>query len=246
MNPTTVATSAIAGKARSVVITGVGRPGQFGDALSRYFARGGARVAIVARTLPESTARAAEMAAAGLDATAFACDLSDHAATAGLADDVHSRFGDVDALVNVAGGFALDGPVADADPLLLGRQFTINAATAYHATRAFLPALRHSRGAVVFVTSAAALPGARVRNIAAYAMAKSAVITLMRAIAQEERANGVRSNAVAPTAIRTASNLEAMPADTRYVEADDLAATICFLCSDTARSITGQVIELAP
>jgi NAD(P)-dependent dehydrogenase (short-subunit alcohol dehydrogenase family) len=67
----------------------------------------------------------------------------------------------------------------------------------------------------------------------------------MRAVAQEERESGVRSNALAPTAIRTATNVESMGQNARYVEREEVADAVYFLCfSDAARSITGQVVQL--
>jgi NAD(P)-dependent dehydrogenase (short-subunit alcohol dehydrogenase family) len=66
----------------------------------------------------------------------------------------------------------------------------------------------------------------------------------MRAVADEERANGVRANAVAPTAIRTEANLSTMGDTTRYVEREDVAAAVSWLCSDASRAVSGQVIRL--
>jgi NAD(P)-dependent dehydrogenase (short-subunit alcohol dehydrogenase family) len=96
----------------------------------------------------------------------------------------------------------------------------------------------------VFFGSAAALPGASVANMAAYATAKGGVLTLMRALAEEERASGVRANALAPTSIRTAANEASMGSDARYVERDDVARMVVWLCSDASRPMTGQVIAL--
>ncbi|MDA1082145.1 MAG: SDR family NAD(P)-dependent oxidoreductase [Gemmatimonadetes bacterium] len=246
MTSPVAAASAPAGVTRSVVITGVARVGQLGDALARSLASDGTRIAIVARKLGDATSRAAEMRADGFDVHPFGCDLSDPAATLVLAQAVMYEFGRVDALVNAAGGFAFSGPVAAADPALLSGQFATNVSTALNATRAFLPALRESRGAIVFVSSAAALPGSRVRHVSAYAMAKTAVLTLMRAVAQEERENGVRSNAIAPGAIRTGTNLSSMPATTRYVEPEVVASAVRFLCSPASEGVTGQVVGLVP
>jgi NAD(P)-dependent dehydrogenase (short-subunit alcohol dehydrogenase family) len=78
-----------------------------------------------------------------------------------------------------------------------------------------------------------------------YAASKAGVTALMRAVAQEERANGIRSNALAPTAIRTGANLDSMGDKFAYVERESVAAVIAFLCSREAVNITGQVIELA-
>jgi NAD(P)-dependent dehydrogenase (short-subunit alcohol dehydrogenase family) len=123
--------------------------------------------------------------------------------------------------------------------------FAINLTTTYLATRAFLPLVRAARGAIVSFASEAVLPGSRIAGMAAYAAAKTGVATLMYAVAQEERANGVRANAVAPGAIRTTSNIESMGADKHYVEREDVAAAVAWLCSSEAKAVTGQVIRLS-
>jgi NAD(P)-dependent dehydrogenase (short-subunit alcohol dehydrogenase family) len=231
---------------RSVVVTGVGKAGQVGESIAAAFASDGAVVSLIARSIADATARAAELRAKGHTVHPFACDLTDADAVARLAGKVSAAAGGVDALVNVAGGFAMSGPVAASDPAVLASQIAINVTTAFNSTRAFLPALRSSRGSIVFFSSASALPGGRVKEMSAYAIAKSGVLALMRAVAQEERANGVRANALAPTAIRTATNLASMDAGTKYVERDSVAAVIRFLCSGAASNVSGQVFELAP
>jgi NAD(P)-dependent dehydrogenase (short-subunit alcohol dehydrogenase family) len=78
----------------------------------------------------------------------------------------------------------------------------------------------------------------------AYAAAKAGVLALMQAVSQEERKNGVRANAVAPTMIRTAMNVSDMGADRNYVERESVADAVRWLCSDGARDVTGQTIRL--
>lgn len=231
---------------RSVVVTGVARRGQIGDVIARAFAASGHRVSIVAKSIDDAKACAAEMRGDRLDAHPFACDLTDPVAAAELARQVLTNAGRVDTLVNVAGGFAMSGPVAESNPAVWAQQLAINLGTAYAATRAFLPAIRDARGAIVYLASATALPGARVKNAAAYAAAKGGVLTLMRAVAQEEHANGVRANAVAPGTVRTPDNVAAMPTDAAFVEPESIASVVLFLCSPQAAQITGQVIELTP
>jgi NAD(P)-dependent dehydrogenase (short-subunit alcohol dehydrogenase family) len=228
-----------------VVLTGIGRPGQTGEVVARAALARGARMAVVSHSADEADARAAELSTTGSDVRGFHCDLSDEAQVAALASAVRAAFGDrVDALINMAGGFAASGPVAESDFDVWQRQFTINLTTAYLSTRAFLPALRTARGSIVYFSSATALPGARTARLAAYVAAKSGVIALMQAVAQEEDAHGIRANAVAPTSIRTATNVEAMGDNARYIERSDVAATVLWLCSDEARAVTGQVVEL--
>lgn len=230
---------------RSVVLTGVGREGQVGEAVARAFAERGARVFLVDRVDEQVRARSDALLAAGLRSAALAADLSDPAAVDALAARVRDATGGrVHALVHLAGGFAASGPVAESDPAVWTRQLTINLTTAYLTARAFLPLLRATKGAIVFFGSEAALPGARVQGLAAYAAAKSALLTLAQVIAQEERDAGVRANALAPAAIRTAANLADMGADTAYVTREAVADVVLWLCSDAARAVTGQVVRV--
>ena len=228
-----------------VVLTGIGKPGQTGEVVARAALAKGARLAVVSRTATEAEARAAALRADGADVRGFPCDLSREEEVASLAGMVREAFGEkVDALINMAGGFAMSGPVADSDFAAWQRQLSINLTTAYLATRAFLPALRVARGAIVYFSSAAALPGSRVASMSAYAASKSGVIALMQAVAQEESPHGVRANAVAPTSIRTAANVESMGSDSSYVERSEVASTVLWLCSEEASAVSGQIVKL--
>ena len=227
------------------VLTGVSRPGQVGEFVARYLAERGASLALIDRTGVDAEARASELRGSGLSARAFQADLTDAVQLDLVARSLSQEFGGVDALVNIAGGFSLSGKVSDSDPGAWSRQLGIGLTTAYLTTRAMLPLVRQRRGSIVFFASAAALPGGRVAEMSAYAVSKAGVITLMRAVAQEERGNGVRSNALAPTSIRTATNVESMGPDVRYVEREEVASAVDFLCfSPASRAITGQVIQL--
>jgi len=227
------------------VLTGVSRVGQVGETVARWLAERGASVVLVDRTGVEAEARAKELRDDGLRAQAVRADLTDAAQLDAIARSVSTEHGGVDALVNIAGGFAMSGKVSDSDPEAWSRQLAIGLTTAYLTTRAFLPLVRQRRGAVVFFASAAALPTGRIAEMSAYAVSKAGVITLMRAVAQEERDSGVRSNAIAPTSIRTAANVESMGDGLRYVEREEVANAVEFLCfSPASRSLTGQVIQL--
>ena len=227
------------------VLTGVSRQGQVGETVAQSLAERGVSVVLIDRTGVEAEARAREIRDRGHRALAVNADLTDASQLDAVARVVKNEFGGVDALVNIAGGFSMSGKVSDSDPGAWSRQLGTGLTTAYLTTRAFLPLVRERRGAVLFFAAAAALPGGRIAEMSAYAVSKAGVITLMRAVAQEERPTGVRSNALAPTAIRTAANVESMDASTRYVEREDVADAVLFLCfSDAARSITGQVIQL--
>jgi NAD(P)-dependent dehydrogenase (short-subunit alcohol dehydrogenase family) len=230
---------------RVVVLTGVGRTGQLGEVVAAGFAEAGAALHLFDRTPDEVEARARALRERGHDATAHAVDLTDAAAVAEAVGMLRTRRPDgVDALVHMAGGFASGGTVADSDATIWDRMIAINLVTAHVTTRATLPLLRPRGGVIIYFGSVAALPGGTGAGMAAYAAAKSGVLALMRAVAAEEAKHGVRANAVAPTAIRTAENVASMGADAKYVERETVAATVRFLCSPAASAINGQVIRL--
>ena len=229
----------------TVVLTGVGAEGQVGEVVARAFADQGASLVLVDRQLEKASARAEALVGSGHQARGYACDLADERAVGEFAMTVRREHGGrIHALVHMAGGFATSGRIAESSLEVWNRLVTINLTTAYLTSRAFIPLLRGG-GAIVFFASVAALPGATGAEMAAYTAAKTGVAVLARAIAAEERAAGIRANALAPTSIRTRANIKSMGETVRYVEREEVAATVVFLCSDLASAISGQVIALA-
>lgn len=227
------------------LVTGVGARGQVGEAVAAALARRGDTVLLVSRDLKEVSARADDLIRAGGRAHPYGCDLADAASVDSLAERVRKEHGDrLDNLVNLAGGWASSGPLAQSDPAVFARMLQINLTTALLATRAFLPSLTPARGSIVFFASEVVIDGVKTSGVSGYAAAKSAVVALMRSVADEGREAGVRANAVAPASIRTASNESAIGKGAKYVEREDVAETVAFLCSPAARAISGQVIRL--
>lgn len=229
----------------TILLTGVGREGQVGEAVAKAFASLGASLILVDRSRENVDARAAELTARGKKARGYACDLTSPADVEKFAGWVRENFGDsLDALVNMAGGFGMSGPLADSSLEVWNQQIAINLTTAHLVTRAFLPLLRNAKGSVVFFASEAALPGSTGANMSAYTVAKTGVVALMRAVAAEEAAHGVRANAIAPTSIRTAANVASMGDDKHYIEREQVADAVLYLCSARASAITGALIPL--
>lgn len=234
-----------------VVLTGVGRKGQVGEAVARAFAAEGAALALLDRDETAVRERAAALTADGARVTAIPCDLTDASQVAQAAIRVAAAApassdrpaGRIDALVHIAGGFAMSNAIGDSDPDTLHRMMALNLTTAYLASHAFVPVVRDG-GSVVYFASANVLPGASSARMSAYIAAKTAVVGLMMSVADEGRARGLRANAVAPIAIRTGDNLRDMGSTTRYVEREAVAEAVVFLCSRAARAITGQVLRL--
>ena len=228
---------------KTVVLTGVGRAGQVGEVVAKAFADAGARLALIDRD-DQVNARADDLVRSGGAASPYVCDLTNVDEVAATAERVGGDSGGaVAALVNLAGGFGMSGPVADSDPAVLHKQIAINLTTAYLATRAFLPLVRAGKGAIVYFASASVLPDGGSKNMSGYAAAKAGVLALMRSVAAEEL-GVVRANALAPTQIRTAENVAAMGEGAAYVEREAVAEAVLFLCSPASRNITGQAIKL--
>lgn len=231
-------------KGSVVLITGIGRRGQTGEVVAAEFARRGATLVIVDRNDDAVKERAADLSRTGATVHPFASDLTDAVAVGSMSESVTKLApGGVAAVVHMAGGFAETGTVADTDSSAWQKMGAINLTTAFTATRALLPLVRQARGAMLYFASASALPGATVANMAAYVAAKSGVVTLMRAVAAEEKASGVRANAIAPTSIRTTENLASM-GERQYVERETVAAWVLWLCSRAAGPVNGQVVRL--
>jgi NAD(P)-dependent dehydrogenase (short-subunit alcohol dehydrogenase family) len=159
--------------------------------------------------------------------------------------EVTARFGRIDALLNIAGGFKWEKIADAANVETWERMLAINLKTALNASRAALPYLLASgSGRIVNV---GALAGARTsEGMGAYAASKAAVHRLTESLADELKLRGVTVNAVLPSIIDTPANRADMPsADfSRWVQPADLAAAILFLASDEAKAVTGALIPV--
>jgi NAD(P)-dependent dehydrogenase (short-subunit alcohol dehydrogenase family) len=156
---------------------------------------------------------------------------------------VIGRFGRLDALLNIAGGFVWQ-TTDDAEPAW-DRMHALNVTTALNASRAALPHLKASdQGRIVNVGSAAALKAGA--GMGAYGAAKAGVHALTQALAEELKATSVTVNAVLPSIIDTPANRKDMPdADpAQWVAPGDLAAVILFLASPQSRAMTGALVPV--
>ncbi len=150
--------------------------------------------------------------------------------------------GQMDALFNIAGGFGWS-TVADGDIGIWEKMFAINTKTAINASKAALPSLIESRGAIVNVGANGALKAGA--GFGAYAASKSGVHRLTEALAEEMKGK-VRVNAVLPSILDTAQNRKDMPDPdfSAWVQPEDLARVMLFLASDTAHDITGALLPV--
>lgn len=139
---------------------------------------------------------------------------------------------DLRAVAHTVGGFDAPGRVHEVDVERFERQFTLNLRTAYLIIQAALPALRLDGGAIVCVSSRAALQP--FSGAAGYITSKAALLSLVDAIALEYRDDNVRINAVLPSVIDTPANRKATPDAefTTWVSPQQIAAVIRHLVSE--------------
>ena len=170
-------------------------------------------------------------------------DLTDAGAAEAAMARVVERFGGIDALLNIAGGFVWQ-TTDDAAPAW-DRMFALNLTTALNASRAALPHLKASvEGRIVNVGANGALKAAA--GMGAYGASKSAVHRLTEALAEELKDTSVTVNAVLPSILDTPQNRKDMPdADpAKWVRPSDLAGVMLFLASPASRAITGALIPV--
>jgi NAD(P)-dependent dehydrogenase (short-subunit alcohol dehydrogenase family) len=155
---------------------------------------------------------------------------------------IRDKAGRIDALLNIAGGFTWR-TFEESDDAVWERMYAINLKTAVNASRAALPHLIESGGAIVNVGAAGALKAGA--GFGPYAASKAGVFKLTESLAEELKGK-VRVNAVLPSVLDTEQNRRDMPkADpSKWVQPDDLAKVMLFLASDDARAITGALVPV--
>lgn len=225
---------------RTVVITGAA--GNLGRAVAEAFAARGANLVLVDL---KNEALQRVFGAGDSRRLLAAANLLDQAQLDAMAMQAVERFGRIDVLANLAGGFRMGEPVHATTDTTWKFLLDINAGTLLHAVRAVVPRmLAQGGGRIVNVGAYAAQKGAA--QMGAYIAAKSAVIRLTETLAAELRDKKINVNCVLPTIIDTPENRAAMPdADPgRWVAPADLASVIVFLASDDARAIHGAALPV--
>jgi NAD(P)-dependent dehydrogenase (short-subunit alcohol dehydrogenase family) len=226
---------------RVVVITGAA--GNLGRAVARVFAAGGDKLVLVDRRLD---ALAAAFGEAGETRLYAAANLLDANEATSLAKAAVDRFGRIDALCNIAGGFRMGEPVHATSDETWDFLFDVNARTLLNIARAVVPRMiAQGHGKIVAVGAASAQRG--VAQMGAYCASKSATIRLTEAMSAELREQGINVNCVLPTIIDTADNRAAMPdADfSRWVAPAALADVIAFLASEAGRAVHGAALPVS-
>ena len=225
---------------QTILVTGAS--GNLGQAVGTAFAEAGAKLALIDRHR-DHLERA--FGAENADRLYLTVDLLDQEQVTAAAASARARFGRIDVLCNIAGGFRMGQVVHETSNDNWNFLFDINARTLLHAVRAIVPQmLADGGGKIVSVAAYAAQKGSA--KMGPYIASKDAVIRLTETMAAELRDQNINVNCVLPTIIDTPENRAAMPdADpARWVAPRDLASVVLFLASDAARAIHGAALPV--
>jgi 3-oxoacyl-[acyl-carrier protein] reductase len=236
-------------RGRVAIVTGASRG--IGRAVARALAARGALVVAAARQ-GHAEPVVAEIAAAGGRAEAASVDVTDRASVQRMVAAVVERHGRVDVLVNNA-GIARDELLVRMKPEAWDAVLATNLTAAFTCTQAVLkPMIRQRSGRIVCIGSVVGQMGNA--GQANYAASKAGLIGFARAVAREVASRGITVNVVAPGFIDT-DMTRALPEATRAAwaaqipvgrlgTAEEVAAAVCFLASEEASYITGQVLAV--
>jgi NAD(P)-dependent dehydrogenase (short-subunit alcohol dehydrogenase family) len=227
-----------------------------GKAAAILYAREGAEVLVVDRSLSAAAETVAEITAEGGTARPFMGDMTDpEAAAAAVAD----AGGPLDVLhFNI--GTSVKGGVVETRPEDWARVFDINLGAAYHLARAALPGMEAAgKGALVFISSLAGLRGGPYSYVS-YEASKAALQRMAQSIARQYAPTGIRANVVLPGPIDTPHVTAILAPDAdpqalaearaalvpmgRQGTAWDVARAALFLASDDAAFITGVLLPV--
>jgi NAD(P)-dependent dehydrogenase (short-subunit alcohol dehydrogenase family) len=240
------------GPTRSVLVTGGGSG--IGESTAAMLAADGAQVIICGRRPAQL-----EAVAARIGATWLAADCTSEDGAVAAVNAALERHGRLDGVVCSAGTM-LTASVLATTPAEWDECLRSNAGSAFLVARAAIPHLIAARGAIVFISSIAALRSTS--GSAAYAAAKAAMVSLGQSIAFEHGPDGVRTNVVCPGWVRTAmadaemdglgaadrdsayAQMTALVPQRRAADPDEVAAAVCWLLGPHASYVNGAVLTV--
>jgi 7-alpha-hydroxysteroid dehydrogenase len=232
------------------LVTGAGRG--IGAGIAQAYARAGADLVLVARTVADLDAVAASVRALGRTALVIPTDLADLSQLAKIVERTIAEHGRLDILVNNAGG-AMPASYLDTTAEALDEAFHFNVAAPFELTKRATPYLLDSgRGSVVSITSR--MDRLTARGMLTYGTVKAAFTQLTRLLAVE-LAPGVRVNGIAPGVVATDALNAALTDELReqivaatplhrLATIADVASTARWLASPAGSYVTGKIIEI--
>lgn len=226
---------------RTVIITGAA--GAVGTVVAQRFADAGWQLGLI----DYGEDHVASLRDDFPDAHAVSADLTDFDAARDAVDAIEDNAGPADALLNIAGGFAMQ-PAHEATLDDLAKMHRLNVVTLFNTTRAVLPSMQErGNGFILGVSAAAALDGAG--GAALYAAGKAAVAAYLKSLHAELRADGIRTSVVYPMGVvDTEANRQAMPEGDpeTWISRDEIAESMLHLSTRSARGHVRELKIFAP
>lgn len=233
------------------IVTGAGAG--IGRASAETLAEAGTSVVVSDRDVAAAEETAAAIRTNGGQALALGCDVTDEDALATLVAQAVGQFGRLDILVNNAGGGGpkpFDMPMADFD-----WAYRLNVYSVFRLCQLAAPHMKAAGGGAIVNISSMAGENTN-KRMASYASSKAAANHLTRNIAFDLGPMGIRVNAIAPGAIKTAALASVLTPEIeramlkhtplgRLGEARDIANAVLFLCSPLATWVSGQVLTVS-
>jgi NAD(P)-dependent dehydrogenase (short-subunit alcohol dehydrogenase family) len=228
---------------RVVLITGA--TGPLGRAAAAAFAADGARLGLVGTDAGRLDALAADLALAEHGWVPAVADLTEQAAARDAVAIVEARFGRIDVLLHLVGGWTGGTTLVDLDPDVLAGMLGQHVWSTFHVAQAVVPGMvERGWGRIIAVTSS--FTTAPTAGSAAYLAAKAGEETLLRTLARELGGDGVTVNVLAVRTIDAAHERAKAPSakNAAWTTPEEMVATLRFLCSDDASAVNGQRLGL--
>ncbi len=246
-------------KDKVCLIAGAASRRGIGYATAQLFVEHGAKVVVIDIAMNENTVEAMKTGIAKMpegigDIHGIQCDITSIADCRRVVENIVTRYGTIDCLVNSA-GIVRGTPLLGIEDTEFDLVLDVNLKGAFNLCKSVLPVMvAAKKGAIVNLASAAAQRGGGLVGGAHYAASKGGVISLTRTIAREFGPQGIRANVICPAMIET-SMLDGLPNDRvqdiistiplqRTGEPHEAAGACLFLASDLSGFVTGATIDV--
>ncbi len=215
-----------------------GASGALGSDVAKSLLAAGATVVAVDRANAGSASQESGL-------TRFSANLTDAREVKQLIASVFAKFGRIDVLVHVMGGFAGGASVAETDDATWQKMMDINLNAAFYVLRAVVPVMRQAEhGRIIAIGSRQAVQPAA--GVGAYSSSKAALVSLVQTVALENTDKNIRANVILPGTMDTPANRASMPkADlAKWVSTSHVADLVVMLAGDVGVEINGAAIPV--
>lgn len=213
-----------------------GADGGVGTHVSRALLDSGATVIGVSRNAQQSSSDTF---------IAHAADLSSAQSAKTTVDGIAARFGRLDILTHLVGGFDGGKPIAETDDATFQRMLDLNLNSAFYVLRAVIPHMRRAgSGRIIAIGSQAAeKPGP---GVGAYSASKAALVSLIQTVALENKDLAITANVLLPGTMDTPGNRKDMPGadSSKWVQPASVASLIVWLSSESGKDVNGAAIPV--